>query len=195
MNLNDAQRLALALMHEHNLLVRGWKFEFDRSVRRFGCCRYGSRKITLSRQLVHLNDEARVRNTILHEIAHALTPGAGHGRVWKAMAKAIGCIATRCYDSSEINNNLGEAVRVKAKYVGTCPSGRHTIRRHRVTDGMRGMSCGQCCPVYNVAYKFTWSPALPPVPMKRALMQIYGEIEPVQHGPWIPEGFNNRHED
>ncbi len=34
---------------------------------------------------------------ILHEIAHANAgPGAGHGPIWKAEARRIGCTADRC---------------------------------------------------------------------------------------------------
>jgi hypothetical protein len=52
----------------------------DSAVRRFGTCRYSRKLITLSRQLIELNDQARVLDTILHEIAHALAgPKTGHG--------------------------------------------------------------------------------------------------------------------
>ena len=79
MELEAARRLALGLMREHRV-PGDWLFEFDRSKVRFGRCHYGRKEISLSRHLVELNDEAEVRDTILHEIAHALGAGLGMGR-------------------------------------------------------------------------------------------------------------------
>ena len=73
MNLNDAQSLAADLMQQHKL-PREWSFGFDRSKVRFGKCDYGKKRISLSRHLVEANGIAVVRETILHEIAHALAP-------------------------------------------------------------------------------------------------------------------------
>ena len=42
------------------------------------------------------SDEATIRDTILHEIAHALTPGQHHNDVWRRKATAIGCTGQRC---------------------------------------------------------------------------------------------------
>jgi predicted SprT family Zn-dependent metalloprotease len=53
--------------------------------------------------LAALNDEAKVKDTILHEIAHALV-GAGHGHnhVWKRKCIEIGAKPERCYSSKEV---------------------------------------------------------------------------------------------
>jgi predicted SprT family Zn-dependent metalloprotease len=41
----------------------------------------------------------QVRDTVLHEVAHAIAGNrAGHGPEWKEVAKRIGCSATRCHD-------------------------------------------------------------------------------------------------
>ena len=97
MDLNDAAKLAVLYMDLHEL--NGWQFRFDRATRRFGCCHHSSKTISLSRDLVSLNDKRDVRDTILHEIAHAL---AGpkvrpHGREWREIALRIGCNGRRCY--------------------------------------------------------------------------------------------------
>ena len=81
-----ARRLALGLMREHRV-PGDWLFEFDRSKVRFGRCHYGRKEISLSRHLVELNDEAEVRETILHEIAHALAPW---GWAWAEVAASGG---------------------------------------------------------------------------------------------------------
>lgn len=49
-----------------------------------------SGKITISRFHAENDDENEVVETILHEIAHAITPGAGHSRAWSDCARSIG---------------------------------------------------------------------------------------------------------
>ncbi len=87
-------------MRRHGL--SGWRFRFDHARRRFGSCRPGEKVITLSRALTILNNEQQVRDTLLHEIAHALTPGEGHGATWKAMCVRLGAKPERCYTTAEV---------------------------------------------------------------------------------------------
>jgi predicted SprT family Zn-dependent metalloprotease len=123
-----------------------WSFQFDRSKVRFGKCNYGKKEISLSRYLVELNDELEVRETILHEIAHALAPrGAGHGAKWRAVAESIGCQAKRCYGE--------EVARPAPRYKGTCPTCRQVIYRHRRTV----IACGRCSPVFDRRFAFVWT--------------------------------------
>ena len=144
MNLVEARKLALRLMHQHGVPA-DWAFQFDRSKVRFGKCNYGRKQISLSQHLVELNDESEVRETILHEIAHALLPrGAGHGPKWRALAASIGCQPKRCYGE--------EVTRPTPKYKGTCPGCRRVIYRHRRTM----IACGRCSPVFDRRFLFVW---------------------------------------
>lgn len=145
MELSDAEELALALMREHGLLPR-WKFAFDRAVRRFGSCNERKRLITLSARLTELNSQYQVRDTILHEIAHALVGvRAGHGRKWRKMASIIGCNARSCY---------GDEVRQPAgRFVGRCPTCGYEIYRAR----RRRVSCGKCDRKFNAVHLFQWT--------------------------------------
>jgi predicted SprT family Zn-dependent metalloprotease len=147
MRLHEARQLAENLMRRHRLLPK-WSFAFDRSKNRFGKCNYWTKQISLSKHLVELNSEAEVRDTILHEIAHALAPrGAGHGPLWKSLALSIGCNGRRCFGH--------EVARPAPKYRGTCPSCRQVIYRHR-----RGvLACGICAPAFDRTYLFVWSHA------------------------------------
>jgi len=144
MILKDAKALAQQLMSEHGL--SHWHFEFDRAVRRFGFCMYGIRTITLSKRFTLLNFEPEVRNTILHEIGHALVgPNHGHDRVWKAKAKELGCNGSRCCDRS--------VVAPSTKWIAEYPGCRHVVRRHR----RRIASCGQCSGgSFNPQYQLHW---------------------------------------
>jgi predicted SprT family Zn-dependent metalloprotease len=139
----DAKRLALELMKAHGL--RGWSFAFDRAVTRFGSCNERRRRITLSAKLTELNDAAAVRDTILHEIAHALVGiRAGHGPKWRKTALAIGCNGQRCY---------GDEVRAPAaKFIGTCPTCGYKLHRLR----RRRVSCGKCDRRFNPGHLIAW---------------------------------------
>ena len=136
MNLYAARDLALALMRRHGL--HDWAFAFDHARRRFGSCRPGRQLITLSRPLTFLNDEAQVRDTILHEIAHALTPGDGHGPKWKRVCLAIGAEPKRCYGDAEVVS----PARRQAPYEIGCRRCGWWADRHRLTR--RKLVCKSC---------------------------------------------------
>ena len=137
MDLFKAKELATILMSKHDLTSKGWRFEFDNAKRRFGCCNHRYRKISLSKALVSINDEARVKNTILHEIAHALVGGGhGHDWVWRSKALEIGCDGKRCYTSEN-------TVTPESKYVAVCNGCGRTHKRHRKPT--RTSACGTCC--------------------------------------------------
>lgn len=141
MNATEAKVLATKLMNEHGLIASGWRFEFDNAKRRFGVCRYRRKVVGLSLPLVKLNSEAQVRDTILHEIAHALVgSGHGHGHVWKRKAIEIGCNGERCYSVTDV-------VAPQSKYQAICPSCGHIHRAHRIKK--RKASCGLCSRTYN----------------------------------------------
>lgn len=134
MELLQASNLAEALMQKYNLDNMGWYFEFDNAKRRFGCCNYKLRRISLSKPLTLLREESFVRNTILHEIAHALVGGRnGHNEVWRAKAIEIGCDGKRC----------GNDAKLEGKWKGLCPNG-HIHYRHRKPK--YNTSCGICLP-------------------------------------------------
>lgn len=148
MELVKAQHLALKLMQQYGLSDKGWTFKFDKAKKRFGCCMHVRKIISLSALLTILRDPANVKNTILHEIAHALVGcGHGHDHIWKAKAKEIGCNGNRC--SSD--------VKLKGNWEGVCPNG-HISYKHR-KPRLR-TSCGICKPKifdadYLIVYKLT----------------------------------------
>jgi predicted SprT family Zn-dependent metalloprotease len=142
-----AEAMAIELMREHNL--NGWTFKYDNAKRRFGMCDFGKRVISLSFTLTVLNGESEVRDTILHEIAHALAgPAHNHDWHWRRTAMSIGCTGDRCYSSDDVKTPTG-------RFIGTCPvCGYQTRPRHR----RRRVACGQCCGgVFNAAYLLVWA--------------------------------------
>lgn len=148
MYLNDAKKLAEDMLRAHGL--SGWSFAFDRAKRRFGSCRFRNKLITLSKTLTSLNDEETVRQTLLHEIAHALAPkGSHHGRRWKELALALGCDARRFYTD--------EVVTPPAPFTATCPACGYVVMAHR----RRRVACKKCCNEHNKGcfdkrFEFVW---------------------------------------
>lgn len=127
MRLDEAERLARRLMAKHGLVE--WSFAFDRAKRRFGCCHHTTKTLSLSRHLTLLNGEEAVRDTILHEIAHALTPGAHHGPAWRAKCRELGAKPERCYEAGEVRQPA-------ARYQLVCPGCEARYPRHRRTRGV-----------------------------------------------------------
>jgi predicted SprT family Zn-dependent metalloprotease len=103
-----------------NLKEKGWSFSgFDSAVRRAGVCRGGRKVIGLSKLMSQVRSDDEVKNTILHEVAHALDFAirgrSAHDAVWKSIAKEIGCDGKRCYETNE------EIKTQVYKYVAVCP--------------------------------------------------------------------------
>lgn len=81
MNKIELRELALHIMSKYGL--KEWKFVYIESKRCFGVCNYQKKEIGLSWLLCENRPVKRNIDTILHEIAHALTPGDRHGKKWK----------------------------------------------------------------------------------------------------------------
>lgn len=108
---------------------------------RYRYSRLGHKSIELSTKLVQINDVERVRLTILHEVAHALTEGHGHDNVWKAKLLEIGGDGKRCYSSSDTNTI--ERVRSSKLYTLECQGCGYTGGRYRRRmNNYRHKRCG-----------------------------------------------------
>lgn len=163
--LGDVQQLAVNLMgkeftvrdvrgnkHTLSALELGYHFEFSSAKRRNGSISYTRKLITLSKPTVKVNlhqVDGPVRNTILHEIAHAFSyhiygkNGRGHDYKWRDIATQIGCSGERCTSKYE---------SPKGKYTLVCDScgQEHQMYRKPKLD----RSCGKCSPMWNPEYKF-----------------------------------------
>lgn len=162
MRLTDAERMAKALIREH-LAGKGWSFTWDNSKTRGGWCTHGLKQIGLSRPLTQLREKDNVRDTILHEIAHAMrgvpqTYGRRrinhHDWAWKSYALKLGARPERCFDDAKIDG----------AWTGTCPGCGLTITRHRLTQAMRTRyGCRRCIMSHPWAdrkqFHFIWTKA------------------------------------
>ena len=77
-----------------------------------------------------------IKNTILHEIAHALVGSQhGHSQIWRKKAREIGCDASRCH----------HIVFSKPKYILTCNNKCFEVSRYRVNQSfMQSKICSKC---------------------------------------------------
>jgi len=148
MEIKEAEKLAKELIAKY---CSDYSFKFNNRKKAFGVCSSREKWISLSKPLVKLNDKARVTNTILHEIAHALVGCVnGHNYIWKRKAIEIGCDGERCFNSIDVNVPRG-------KYVYECPNCKKETHQFRKTK--RVSACGDCCRNYNYG-RFTSEYAL-----------------------------------
>lgn len=111
---------------QKGLLTTKYPLKFNQNKTRAGVCKFSPKpcielsKIFINSPLVKPED---IRNTILHELAHAITGpyvSDPHGEEWRCVARSIGCDAHRC--SPMFNTDSAYIVRCE----GGC-----MVRRHR----------------------------------------------------------------
>ena len=133
MNITTAKQILREELDKHELYHVEAKMN-GRLTNAFGRYKYHSlsdyKVVELSTKLVEINDEDRVRLTILHEVAHALTEGHGHDAVWKAKLLEIGGDGKRCYSS--VDTNTIETKRSNKLYKLVCQKcGADNFGRYR----------------------------------------------------------------
>ena len=155
MEINKAKKLALSKMKEHGLIKKGWEFRYDYAKCRLGVCRITKleKVIGLSKYWVKGLNEVEVLDTILHEIAHALTPGEGHKQAWKDMCVKIGAKPNRLADvvkpikevkQLEYNYKKEKKYRKpKVEYIFECNSCGASGVRYRIKQ-QSSYTCGKC---------------------------------------------------
>jgi predicted SprT family Zn-dependent metalloprotease len=126
MNLIEAENLAVSLMKQNGIWELGWRFSYGRALVEFGSCNYTTKVIKLSKHLTSLNNIEQVKDTILHEIAHAIAGfKAGHGYEWKLACIRIGAKPEQYYVKSDVNTP-------KLKYFAVCGACGQTYEKARL---------------------------------------------------------------
>ena len=158
MNISDALQQLKDSIDAHGLT--DWSGGLDNARRRFGVCQMRKKRITLSRHLCALNSEAEVRDTILHEIAHALAwerygENCGHDQRWKNICKEIGARPVACFDDEVIqphapwvlvHRDTGEVFRTYHKRPGRDWSGVWIRGRKSETYGKLAIRANETTP-------------------------------------------------
>lgn len=137
MELNQAKKLTLIFMEIYGL--KKWHFEWINSKNAFGRCDTLRQIIKLSKDFVKINKEIEIRDTILHEIAHALCPKhEHHGKEWKAKAEELGCNPSRHFNTKNITVPL-------KRYTAYCENCGKESQKDRIGN----IACGKCCKKFN----------------------------------------------
>jgi predicted SprT family Zn-dependent metalloprotease len=118
--------------------LHAWSFRFNRCKETMGLCVYHRNTIELSIHFVERDNPAEeIRDTILHEIAHALVgPRHGHDKVWKKKCLEIGARPVRC----------GHADMPEGRWHARCGGCGRSFDRHRKPKRVRGWFCRSCGP-------------------------------------------------
>jgi predicted SprT family Zn-dependent metalloprotease len=149
MDLHELEALAKQKLAEHGLAE--WSFRFGRSKRRLGCCHHREKCIEIAAYYAYFNPEESVRDTLFHEIAHALAgPAAGHGPKWKAVARQIGATPRACDTSPDTIVPPGD-------WQTTCPACQKTFFRYRRPASLSGFHC-RCAAKSPLTFTFRGQP-------------------------------------
>lgn len=126
--------LARAMLASYGL--KDWTFTFNRRKTEMGLCLYCPKRIELSVYFIELNNDEAIRETLLHEIAHALVgPGHGHDNFWKQQCLKIGAKPER----------LGYAVSMpEGPWRAQCGYCGMLHHKHRKPKHMIGWFCSSC---------------------------------------------------
>ena len=137
-SLAEVENMANTLLkeqREQRRLTDDWHVVFDLAPARAGQCVHEEHRIYLSVGHCLKASRAEIRDTILHEIAHALAgPDHHHDADWRRIARAIGCTAERCTTT----------LHAVGRWVARCGCG-HTHSRHRLTSRMRTDGICRAC--------------------------------------------------
>lgn len=126
--------MAIELMAQHDLV--GWACRLNPKLRRTTAItkvyNTGRKEIELSPRFCELNPDEVVRDTILHEIAHALVgPERGHDEVWRRKCLEIGANPAR-FAGEHVQAPMGQ-------WQGVCRSCQKVYDRHRRPKQLRGV--------------------------------------------------------
>ena len=104
MKLIEAEGMCKSFMQRFG--IYDYKFQWMQKRKTFdmaGYCSWRKKIISLQPTFVECNYPFIVKQTILHEIAHALRPKHHHNKFWKRTATELGCMQSkdcstlRCY--------------------------------------------------------------------------------------------------
>jgi SNF2 family DNA or RNA helicase len=124
----DAQLLCDIELRKHidsngkSLWDNGWRTNFTKTTNFIAACWHDQKRITISIPHLQARSESELKDTIWHEVAHALVGhGNGHNNVWRDKAIELGCVnptpcgATNLEEGRSLNPaEVKEAKKIKS---------------------------------------------------------------------------------
>ena len=147
-NLNIAIEHTKLLFKKHKL--HDWSVGINNRKCALGVCNYRKKTITYSSWLMPLVKENEIKNTVIHEVAHSLTPHHGHDDIWADLCFRLGGKINRIAADTEFSVNIHSEMNKQSKYTLTCPvcGRKHAFYRKL----KKKYSCEDCSPVFNTNY-------------------------------------------
>lgn len=125
-----------------------WELKFSNQKRQLGYCRPKKKVISISKAFMETNPFPIIKDTLLHEIAHALhfleTGKTNHSNGWKKFALRVGCEPKRCATGEGL-------IMPEGNYVGVCPACEKNTHFYRKVR--RSYACNQCTNKYDPKFK------------------------------------------
>ena len=137
MKLELAEKMVNEKIAEYGLT--GYYFQWSNTKNVFGDHNSFFKRIRLSKPLTLINDEDKVKLTVLHEIAHALTPGQNHNETWKAKCIEIGGDGKRCKTDANF---------IEPKYGVKCNNCKKIVKKGFRQTSLAGKYHSQCGNLY-----------------------------------------------
>ena len=101
MELDDVRKLVNELFTKYK--IKNWNFEFFTKKKSLGMCDFNTKTLYIGLQYCAVNDEKRIRNTLLHEVAHILVGlKNGHNFIWRRKCVEIGGDGERLTQTDKI---------------------------------------------------------------------------------------------
>ena len=142
MTRQEASQLTHDELIKHGLTDWSVRLNQNPDSRFLGLCSYKDKCIILSAHHIDIHPTPDVRNTILHEVAHALTRGHAHDDIWAAKAKEIGCDNTLPCSNLSLSPDIIDAIRSGATVEVTFEE--HVIRTPRYNITRLQDKCPTC---------------------------------------------------
>lgn len=129
MDRTTASKLTRVELDKHGLQSWGIRLTTDINQPFLGLCSYKDKVIILNAHHIDIHPDDEIKDTILHEVAHALTIGHGHDKIWADKAREIGCTNTLPCSHLSLPEHVIDAIRSGATIEMTVEEETHVIRR------------------------------------------------------------------
>lgn len=146
MDLSILRGMASQKLYQHKLF--GWSFNIVDVCRRLGVCKHGKQRIEIQEYYALNNPPEIVVDTLMHEIAHALTPGHHHNSFWKSVAIQLGAQPVSCKKRTDIQLKPGN-------WKATCDECGKVYYKYKNSPGLENRRFG--CLVCKNMIAFEWA--------------------------------------